>query len=49
MKICIWTHLSVIKWKTTSKEIEMEDDLQKINDRRPKKNNKKQPKKIIKT
>jgi hypothetical protein len=29
MKICVWTDLGLIKWKTTSKRKEMEDDLRK--------------------
>ena len=37
MKICVWTHLGLIKWKTTSKKIrngrrpqkKKEDDLKK--------------------
>ena len=29
MKICVWTHLGLTKWKTTSKKIKMEDDLRK--------------------
>jgi hypothetical protein len=37
LKICVWTHLGLIKWKTTSKKLngrqpqkKMEDDLKKI-------------------
>jgi hypothetical protein len=55
MTICVWTHLGLIKWKTTSKKMKkmeddlskkMEDDLKKNqNRRRPQKNNGKQPKK----
>ena len=29
MKSCVWTHLGLTKWKTTSKKIKMEDDLRK--------------------
>ena len=50
MKICVWTHLGLIKWKTTSKKIrngrrpkkKMEDDLKK-NGRQPQKKNGRQP------
>jgi hypothetical protein len=37
MKICVWTHLGLIKWKATSKKNKkMEDDLKK-NGRGPQK------------
>ena len=41
MKICVWTHLGLIKWKTTKKMKKMEEDLKKMkNGRRPQKNKK---------
>jgi hypothetical protein len=45
MNICVWTHLGLIKSKTTSKKLKMEDDLKKKDGRRtpPPKKKWKQP------
>jgi hypothetical protein len=40
-KICVWTHLGLIKWKMTSKKIKNGRKLFKKNGRRPQKKKKK--------
>ena len=56
MQICVWTHLGLIKWKTTSKKIKNGRQPQKIkngrrpqikNGRRPQAKKGRQPQKIM--